>query len=150
MSEEKQEEKLEEKKEESPFKNAFKEAKCPEDFDRILRERTGAGLTECATALTASLLERVDEMLEELPYVSPHGDYSKMMEDKDLIRTFLIDEAAKDEHWEFQYLEVRKNKDTLMELVFFNKAVDDGDTLKGFVFLGFSGKIRHCFPQVNS
>jgi hypothetical protein len=148
MSEEK--EKQEEKLEESPFKNAFKEAKCPEDFDRILRERTGAGLSECATALTAALKERADEMLEELPYVSPHGDYGKMMEDKDLIRTFLLDEAAKDENWEFQYLEVRKTKDTLMELVFFNKAVDDGDTLKGFVFLGFSGKIRHCFPQVNS
>jgi hypothetical protein len=146
MSEEKQDE----KKEELPFGVAIKEAKETEDFDRILREYTGTGLSECATALTASLLERVDELLEELPYVSPHGDYGKMMEDKDLIREFILTEAAKDENWTFQFLEVRKAKDTLVELVFFNKAIDDGDILKGFVFLGFSGAIRHCFPQVNS
>lgn len=143
-------EETKEKVEESPLKLAMKEAKEPEDIDKILREHTGTGLSECASALTASLLERVDEMLEELPYVSPHGDYSKMMEDKDLIRDFLLTEAAKDENWTVQFLEIRKTQDTLMELVFFNKAVDDGDTLKGFVFLGFSGKIRHCFPQVNS
>jgi hypothetical protein len=143
-------EKQEEKKEESPLKAAIKEAKTPEDLDKALREHTGTGATECAAALTFALKERVDEILEDLPYVSPHGDYGKMMEDKDLIRDFLLNEAAKDENWELQFLEIRKDSDSLMELVFFNKAVDDGDTLKGFVFLGFSGKIRHVFPQVNS
>jgi hypothetical protein len=145
---------MENQEAESPQKaairTAIKESKTIQDMDNSLREITGTGYAECATALTASLKERVDEILEDLVYVSPHGDYSKVMEDKDLIRAFLLDDAAKDENWELQFLEIRKESDSLMELVFFNKAVDDGDTLKGFVFLGFSGKIRHCFPQVNS
>ncbi len=140
----------EEKKEEHPIKAAMKAAKTPEDMNKALRELTGTGFAECAAALTAALKERVDEMADDLPYLSPHGDYSKMMEDRDQIRDFLLNEAAKDENWDCHFLEVRKDTDSLMELVFVNKAVDDGDTLKGFVFLGFSGKIRHVFPQVNS
>lgn len=143
-------EKPEEKKEELPLVKAFNECKKPEDMDKVLREHTGTGFAECKAALTAALTERVDEMLEDLPYCSPHGDYSKMMEDRDLIREFLLNEAAKDEHWEFSFLEMRKKTDTLIELVFVNTAVDDGDVLKGFIFLGLSGKIRHCFPQINS
>lgn len=141
---------MSEKQEESAFLKAVHEAKEPEDFDKILREHTGTGFAELRATLTTSLKERVEEIAEDLPYVSPYGDYSKMMEDRDLIREFLLNEAAKDENWDFHFLEMRKKTDTLMELCFFNKAVDDGDSLKGFIFLGLSGKIRHAFPQVNS
>lgn len=136
--------------EESSFAKALNETKDNEEVDQLLRTQTGTGFSECQTALTAALKERVDEIVEDLPYLSPHGDYSKMMEDRDLIRDFLLNEAAKDEHWKIHFLEMRKKSDTLIELVFFNTAVDDGDSLKGLVFLGMSGKIRHCFPQVNS
>ena len=128
----------------------FGDSKKPEDMDKVLREHLGIGLTECADALTVSLKERGGELLEELIYIAPYGNFEKIIEDKDAILKFLQEDAAKPENWELQFLEVKKEKDTLMELVFFNKAVDDGDILKGFVFLGFSGKIRHCFTQVHS
>jgi len=101
-------------------------------------------------ALSDSLLERIEELAEELMNIAPYGDYSKLMEEKDGITKFLQDEASKPENWKIQFIEAKKEKDQLIEFVFFNKSVDDGDILKGFVFVGLSGKIRHAFAQVNS
>ena len=88
-------------------------------------------------------------MAAEMTTLAPNGEYDKLMEEPEAILEFLRREAAKPENWVLEFVEVRKEKDQLMELVFFNKAVDDGDSLKGFVFVGLSGKIRHAFPQVN-
>lgn len=126
------------------------EAKTPEEIDKVLQEKLGIGLSEMARALSDSLLERTEELAEELMNIAPYGDYSKLMEEKDGITKFLQDEASKPENWKIQFIEAKKEKDQLIEFVFFNKSVDDGDILKGFVFVGLSGKIRHAFAQVNS
>lgn len=126
------------------------EAKTPEEIDKVLQEKLGIGLSEMAKALSDSLLERTEELAEELMNIAPYGDYSKLMEETDSITKFLQDEASKPENWKIQFIEAKKEKDQLIEFVFFNKAVDDGDILKGFVFVGLSGKIRHAFAQVNS
>jgi hypothetical protein len=128
----------------------FGEAKESEEIDKLLQEHLKIGLTECAEALSKALLERAEELAPELTSLAPYGDYDKLTEDTDTIIKFLKEEATKTENWKIEFLEVKKEKDQLMELVFFNKSVDDGDILKGFVFLGLSGKIRHAFPQVNS
>jgi len=126
------------------------EVKTPEEIDKVLQEKLGIGLSEMARALSDSLLERTEELAEELMNIAPYGDYSKLMEEKDGITKFLQDEASKPENWKIQFIEAKKEKDQLIEFVFFNKSVDDGDILKGFVFVGLSGKIRHAFAQVNS
>jgi len=126
------------------------EVKTPEEIDKVLQEKLGIGLSEMARALSDSLLERIEELAEELMNIAPYGDYSKLMEEKDGITKFLQDEASKPENWKIQFIEAKKEKDQLIEFVFFNKSVDDGDILKGFVFVGLSGKIRHAFAQVNS
>jgi hypothetical protein len=36
----------------------------------------------------------------------------------------------------------------LLSFSFFNQAVDDGNTLEGFVFTSQAGKIKHAFAQV--
>src|SRR5271166_2816875 len=128
----------------------FDEAKTPEDLDKVLREHFGIGFQECSEALSKSLVERCAELIDDMPNLAPYGNYEKLMEKPEDMLQFLKDEASKPENWEIQFIEVKKDKDQLMELVFFNKAVDDGDILKGFVFIGLSGKIRHAFAQVHS
>jgi hypothetical protein len=129
---------------------SFEECKEPEDFDKILREKLGIGFTECSQALCESLQDRAQEVAEDLPSMAPYGDYGKLSEDPEVITKFLRDEASKPENWKIEFIEVRKANDQLMELIFVNKAVDDGDVLKGFVFIGLSGKIRHAFAQVHA
>jgi hypothetical protein len=126
------------------------EAKSPEEIDKVLQEKLGIGLAEMSQALSDSVLERADEFAEELMNIAPYGDYSKLTEDSEVIVKFLKEEATKLENWKIQFIEAKKEKDQLIEFVFFNKSVDDGDILKGFVFVGLSGKIRHAFAQVNS
>jgi hypothetical protein len=128
---------------------SFAECKKPEDFEKVLQDKLGIGFAECTQALSTSLQERAEEVAQDLPSMAPHGDYDKLTEDQAEIAKFLKEEASKPEHWEIDFIEVRSEKDQLMELIFINKAVDDGDILKGFVFIGLSGKIRHAFAQVH-
>lgn len=127
----------------------FSEAKGSEEIDKIMQEKLGCSLAECAGALCDSLQRRAEEIAEEMTTLAPNGEYDKLIEEPEAILEFLRREAAKPENWVLEFIEVKKEKDQLMELVFFNKAVDDGESLKGFVFVGLSGKIRHAFPQVN-
>ena len=127
----------------------FAEAKGEEEIDKLLQEKLGISLAECATALCDSLRERAEEVAEEMTSLAPNGDYEKLMEEPEAIIKFLREEATKPECWALEFLETKKEKSQLMELVFANKAVDDGDSLKGFVFIGLSGKIRHAFTQVS-
>lgn len=126
------------------------EDKTPEDIDKKIREKLGIGLDEMSHALTASLRERAEEVAEDCYSVAPYGDYSKMIEDNEGVVKFFREEASKPEHWKLEYLEVRKKGDQIIEFVFTNTSVDDGDILKGYVFVGFSGNIRHAFCQVHT
>lgn len=119
-----------------------------EDVFPLLQEKLGITLEQCSQLLSEALLKKVDELAGDLPSMAPLGDYSKMTEDKEVMKEFLRTEASKPEHWKLEMLELRKDSQ-LMEIMFFNKAVDDGDILKGFVFVGVSGKIRHSFVQVH-
>lgn|SRR5574337_1056891 len=126
----------------------FTEIKEIKDVDKLLQEHLNISLAQCAEELTKVLAERADELSEDFVTLAPHGDYGKLMEDPQVIAAFLRDEASKAENWEIEFLDCGNEKNQLLELVFSNKAVDDGDNLKGFVFVGLSGKIRHAFPQV--
>ena len=127
----------------------FDDTKEEADIDKILQEKLGISLAYMAEALQGALKKRAEEFVAEMVTVAPYGDYGKLMEEPEAILTFLRDEASKQENWKIYFIEVKKEKDQLIEFIFHNKAVDDGDFLKGFVFVGLSGKIRHVFPQVN-
>jgi len=128
----------------------FGEAKKTEEIDALLQEHLKISLKDCHEALSISLEKRAEEFAAELTSLAPYGDYDKLTEDTDTITKFLREESTKLDNWKIEFLEIKKDTDKLMELVFHNKSVDDGDILKGFVFIGLSGKIRHAFPQINS
>lgn len=121
-----------------------------EELDAILRKHLTIGFAECAEALGKFLLERGEECLEDMINLAPYGNYDQLTEDKEVMLKFLQEEAIKPENWIIQMVEVKKKGDQLIEILFFNKAVDDGDILKGFIFVGVSGKIRHAFVQAHS
>lgn len=129
---------------------SFEECKESADYEKVLNEKLGITFAECYQALNESLQARAAEIAEDLPTMAPNGDYGQLMEDAESIAKFLREEAAKPENWKIEYIEVRKATDQLMELVFVNTTIDEGDILKGFVFVGLSGKIRHAFTQVQS
>lgn len=129
---------------------SMQEIKEVEKIDQTLREKIGIGFSECTQALSDSLIKRMEEVVNDLPSLAPLGNYEGLIEDKEVMAKFLLEEAAKPEHWKFEIMSIRKEGDQLLELMFLNDAVDDGDILKGFVFLGISGKIRHAFAQVHS
>jgi len=126
------------------------DAKTPEDIDAKLKEKLGIGLDAMAGALCDSLKNKAEEVAEDCFSIAPYGDYSKMIEDKAEMVKFLREEASKPEHWKLDFLEVKKKEDKLIEFIFVNSSVDDGDILKGFVFVGFSGIIRHAFAQIHT
>ena len=125
----------------------FEGCKTEEDAAARLQEKLGLALQECKEALSNSLLIRAEEVVPDLPSLAPYGDYDKMTEDPEVIQKFLEDEAAKPENWEIVFFYARKEQDKVAEFVFYNKAVDAGDVLKGYVYVGLSGKIRHAFTQ---
>ena len=126
----------------------FSDAKNYEELDVMIRKHLGIGFSECQQSLSESLMARAEELAEEIPSVAPYNNYDKFTEDKIVIANFLREEAHKPENWEIQFVESKKDSE-LIEFIFFNKAVDEGDILKGFVFVGLSGTIRHSFAQVN-
>ena len=126
------------------------ENKGNEAVDKLLQEHLHISLAECAQALSNSLAERAEEVLEDMVNIAPYGDYSQLTDDPQLMLKFLKEESVKPENWELQFMDVKKKDDKILEMVFFNKSVDDGYILKGFIFLGLSGKIRHSFCQAHS
>ena len=128
----------------------FEGCKTEADADARLQEKLGLTLKECQEALSNSLLIRAEEVVPDLPSCAPYGNWDKLMEDPADIQKFLEEEAFKPENWEIIFFYARKEQDKLAEFVFYNKAVDSGDVLKGYVYVGLSGKIRHAFCQAMS
>jgi hypothetical protein len=126
------------------------ETKSPEDIDKLLQEHLHISLQDCYESLSESLKNRAEELLPEMFNLAPYGDYNAMMEEPQDMLQFLIEEAAQPKNWVVQFLDVRKQDDQLLELMAYNTAVDDGDILKGFVFIGLSGTIRHAFAQIHN
>lgn len=124
--------------------------KEPADIDKLLQEHLHISLQDCYQALSESLKNRAEELLIDMINLAPYGDYNALMEEPQEMLTFLIEEAAKPENWEVQFVDVKKQDDQLLEVMCFNSSIDDGDILKGFLFIGLTGKIRHCFPQIHN
>jgi hypothetical protein len=124
----------------------IKDCKNVEELDKILQEYLELSLSSCTQFLAEALVKRASEVASDMVNLAPHGKYDLLMEDKKVMAKFLQEEAMKPENWTPQFIEYKEGS-KLMEMIFFNSAVDDGDSLKGFVYIGVSGKIRHAFCQ---
>lgn len=135
---------------------------CYEDFgftgkettdqlDAILQEKLGCGFAPMKDALSQTLQKEAPLVAFGMRNIAPHGDYGAMLEDTQGMMSFLQTEAHKPENWEITTMQVgHQGHDVninLMQFMFKNVAVDDGDVLEGHVFVSFTGVIRHTFIQ---
>jgi hypothetical protein len=124
--------------------------KTKEEFEATLKEELNLSIDDCTLALSKSLSSRAEELVEDLPNMAPFGNYSKMTEDPKVIVEFLKEEAHKQKNWVIDFAYTRNKDDKLLEIIFNNKAIDDGDNVKGYLYVGLSGIIRHAFVQSSS
>lgn len=93
--------------------------------------------------LNSYLKKNAEELAIQLPNIAPHGDYVKLLEDNDSMTQFLRDNASNDEHWKLKAIAAADFD--LIQFLFANKAIDDGESVMGYVYVSKSGKVRHSF-----
>ncbi len=125
----------------------FKPEDTSDAIDQILQEKLGVSLETLKQALAAYVQDKAEELALQLPNIVPYGDYEKLLENNDDMSKFLREEASKVENWDLKWIQPSESKVKLLEFAFNCKAVDEGEALKGFVFLGLTGIIKHAFVQ---
>lgn len=118
-------------------------------LNEILTEKLGHSLEDIKKPLLEHVKSHAEELALELPNIAPFGDYGKLLEDNDGMANFLKTDAADPKHWLINLISGDDKFEQLIRVVFKCLAVDDGDTLKGTVFISKAGVIRHAFAQVN-
>jgi len=119
-------------------------------FNSRLKEKLGIGVDEIKEALSSAIIKSAEELALELPNIAPYGDYEKLLEDNDSMTAFLREEASKLENLTIYTINEDDKQKQLLRFVVICTAVDDGESLKGFVFVSRQGVIRHAFAQVET
>jgi len=128
----------------------FEEKETPETLIKKVEDKFGLPILQMQEALSKSVVERAEELTLDFPNIAPKGDYENLLENNDSMTSFLKEEGHKPEHWKLMGISVSEYKKDLLSFSFFNQAVDDGNSLEGFVFTSQTGKIKHAFAQVAS
>lgn len=125
----------------------FNDEQTPEEIAAIVKEKLGMGFPEMAELLSTYLSEKADEISKNYVTLIPYGDYGKLLEGDAKIAYFLRTEATKPESWVPFKLYVSKDpkQPEMIEVAFDNIAVDEGDSMKGYVYISFAGVVRHFF-----
>lgn len=124
----------------------FIEGTGSEEWDLKLQEKLGLKILDLQNAICDWIKNNAEEISQDFVNIAPLGDYGNLLEDNDSLALFLREESAKPEHWELMGVKSTDNQN-MIQFIFDCSAVDDGNTFKGFVFVGKSGKIRHAFAQ---
>jgi hypothetical protein len=95
--------------------------------------------------LSVATQNKAEEIALELTNIAPLGKYEDLIEDNEGMANFLKTEAYKPEHWGL--LKIDSTNSNLVKFIFACNAVDEGESVNGFVFVSESGKIRHAFVQ---
>lgn len=128
----------------------FSKLETIDQVEEFLKEKIGADFSAMRSILSASVQDKAEELTHEFTNIAPYADYEKILEDNDSMAEFLKAEAAKDENWSLSEMQIVKHAgQQMLQCIFNNKAVDDGTSLEGYVFVSKSGKIRHAFTQGN-
>lgn len=114
-----------------------------------LKDKLGIEIVTMKELLGLALKNKSEDLVSNLNSITPYGDYSKYLEDQESMVKFLKEEASNTENWHLKFFMENDVNSSLLQFVFFNSAVDEGETLEGHVFVGKNGKIKHSFVQVN-
>lgn len=120
-----------------------------EQVDALLQEKLHISFADMRTLLHESLHERASQVAADFLVMTPYNNYDKLLEEQSHIANFLRHEACKDDNWEPNYVGTSRDPKmpNMIEVLFNNKAVDDGDAVCGYIFLNYEGKVLHVFVQ---
>lgn len=99
------------------------------------------------TGLATYVQSNAEKLSMNMMNIAPHGNYSKMLHNDDDMAQFLKTEAHEDKNWKLSMISP-EHKLNLLRFEFSNKAVDDGESLKGMVYVSYQGKVKHAFAQI--
>lgn len=118
----------------------------------ILEEGLEIKFEDILERLNSCLRERASEVAENFLVMVPFEDYDKLLEEQPQMVQFLREQAAQSKHWQPKYIGNSRDKKlpNMVELLFNNTAVNDGEAVMGYVFLSFSGKVLHLFVRGDS
>ena len=125
----------------------FSEKDKIEDVDNLIKEKLGHSFLEMKEMISSYVKEKCEEISLDMINIIPYGQYDKIIDDNDNMAIFLKEEASKVENWEIYSFMQNSTNQNLIQFIFNNKSVDDGDTLRGHVFISKSGVIRHVFAE---
>jgi hypothetical protein len=120
-----------------------------EKIDSILKEKLNISLEEIKKFLTVYVASHAEELSLNLPNIAPYGDYSKLIEDNDLMADFLKNEAVRPENWILFSISDHETHSHLLRFEFVCNAINDAETLSGIIFISKAGIVRHAFVKVN-
>ncbi len=126
----------------------FESSDTEEIVSSKIKEKLNIDIPAMKDCLSNFVIDNSDQLSNDFVNIIPYGDYSKFLEDADKISKFLKDEASKIENWKLIYITPSDINQDLIEFVFNNKSIDDGDIFQGHIFLNKSGKIKHAFTKV--
>lgn len=115
--------------------------------EQKIQEKLGVSVSDMKEALSKYVVEHAEELTHQFVNMAPLGDYSKIIEDNDGMAEFLKTEGHKPEHWQLYGVRTSDVSSNLLSFNFTNDAVDDGESMNGFVFVSYQGKIKHAFAQ---
>jgi hypothetical protein len=120
-----------------------------EDAKTILEDKLHIKFTDLIEQLNDSLKERAKDIAGNFLVLTPFGDWSKILEEQPKIVNFLKTKAALPENWHATYIGTSRDAKlpNMVEILFQNDAVDEGDVLMGYVFLSYAGKVLHLFVR---
>jgi hypothetical protein len=125
----------------------LKKEDTQQDLDQILQEKLGVSLSAMTSVLQQYTQEHAEELASNFFVIVPNGDYGCLLEDQVKIASFIREEASSPHNWIPGLLSVYDDKKQapMLKVAFLNKAVDDGNSMIGYVFVSFSGNILHSF-----
>jgi hypothetical protein len=120
-----------------------------EDISSIIQEVLGITIEDLTNKLSANVAANAAKLAEQIINIAPHNNYAKLLETDVDKANFLQTEAHKSEYWDLREIKASDKIDNLLVFTFMNTAVDDGASLKGCVYVTFTGKIKYAFATVN-
>jgi hypothetical protein len=118
-----------------------------EEIYKKIQDGLGISVYDMRAALSKYVVDKAEELAKDFVNIIPFGDYDRIIEDYKPIVAFLRDHASKEDNWELYSATLCETNNTLISFYFKNLSVDDGEALSGFVYVSFSGKIKHTFAQ---
>jgi len=118
-------------------------------WDRQIQEKLYVSLDNMKNEIINWVRDNTMSLAEQFKYVVAFGDYDRFFDEKQLIQGFFAEEASKIENWIISgaKLDLKLN---LIKFAFSCKAIDEGDSLKGYVYVSENGKVKHAFAQNES